>query len=45
LLYVTDSQRLYYTNSTAVKPVQTVDTMVVHESDFVFHENEPVVND
>lgn len=45
LLYVTDTERLYYTNATRVKPVLTVDMIVVYESDFVFHEGEPVVND
>lgn len=45
LLYATDVERLYYTNATRVRPVQTVDTLVVHESDFVFHEGEPVIND
>lgn len=45
LLYTTDREQLYYTASARVLPVQTVNTLVVHENDFVFHEGEPVIND
>ena len=45
LLYTTDAQRLYYTNSIAVQPVLTVDMLVTHEGDFVFFGDEPVVSD
>lgn len=44
-IYTTDTRGLYIVDSTGVQPVQTVDRLVVHESDFVWHNNEPVVND
>lgn len=45
LLYTTDTERLYYTNATRVRPVLTVDTIVVHNDEIVFHNGEIVVND
>lgn len=43
LLYTTDTERLYYTNATRVKPVLTVDALVVFSSNFVFFNGQPVV--
>lgn len=45
LLYTTDTQQLYYTTATAVKPVLTVDMIVVHDSEIMFHDGEIVTND
>lgn len=45
LLYCSDTEGIYYTTATRVLPVQTVNMLVVHDSDFVWHNDEPVIND
>ena len=45
LIYTTDAEGLYYVNATAVQPVLTVDRIVVHDSEIVFHSDEIVVAD
>jgi hypothetical protein len=45
LLYTTDREQLYYTNATRIRPVLTVDMIVVHESQIVFHEGQIVTSD
>lgn len=44
-IYTTDTKGLYIVDSAGVQPVQTVDRLVVHENDFVWHNDEPVIND
>lgn len=45
LLYTTDTQQLYHTTAISVQPVQTVNMIVVHESEIMFHDGEIVVSD
>jgi hypothetical protein len=44
-VYVTDTKNLYIVDSAGVRPVLTVDMIVVHESEIMFHDGEMVTND
>lgn len=42
--YTTDTKQLFIHDGTSFQPVQTIDMMVVHNGDFVFHDQEPVID-
>lgn len=42
--YATDTKDLFISDGTAFQPVQTVNMLVVHDDDIVFHEGEPCIH-
>jgi hypothetical protein len=41
--YTTDGKQLFFSDGSTVQPIQSVDMLVTHDGDFVFHDGEPVI--